>query len=445
MEKKWAGKSVACYTGMATSEKRLGSGAAAFEFSNFRLYQIARFCIVFCTEMQSVAVGWQVYEITHRPLDLGLTGLVQFLPGVVLFLVAGHTADRVDRRKLLTACYAGYGLSSLLLLLVTLHEEALHHAGTVAPIFAILFLVGIVRSFSMPASRALLPQLVPDEHFQSAVAWNSGIFQGATIMGPALGGLLYAFIRGPAVVYGTALFAAAIAVVTTLKIQAQRQRRSREPFTIKTVLAGFNYIWRHKVVLGSISLDLFAVLLGGAVALLPVYAKEILQTGPWGLGMLRSAPAIGAGVMALLIAYKPIRRRAGATMLWCVGGFGVFTMVFGFSRSLPLSLLSLVFVGAADMVSVVVRGVLIQVETPDEMRGRVNAVDMIFIGASNELGEFESGLAAQWLGAVPAVVLGGLGTIIVTVLWARMFPELRRADRLAGTTRGALAGSQASE
>jgi MFS family permease len=417
---------------MATSEEKLGTGTAAFEFSSFRLYQIARFCIVFCTEMQSVAVGWQVYEITHRPLDLGLTGLVQFLPGILLFLVAGHTTDRVDRRKLLTTCYVGYGLSSLLLLIVTLHEEGLHRAGTVAPIFAILFLVGVVRSFSMPASRALLPQLVPEEHFQSAVAWNSGIFQGATILGPALGGLLYAFFRGPAVVYGTALLAAATAVMTTRKIQAHSKKLSREPFTIKTVLAGFRYIWTHRVVLGSISLDLFAVLLGGAVALLPVYAKEILRTGPWGLGMLRSAPAVGAAVMALLIAYKPIRRRAGATMLWCVGGFGLFTMVFGFSRSLPLSLISLIFVGAADMVSVVVRGVLIQVQTPDEMRGRVNAVDMIFIGASNELGEFESGLAAQWLGAVPAVVLGGLGTIAVTLLWAKMFPELRRADRLAG-------------
>ena len=426
---------MAFYSCMATTEQQLGSGTAAFQISSFRLYQIARFCIVFCTEMQSVAVGWQVYEITHRPLDLGLTGLVQFLPGVLLFLVAGHTADRVDRRKLLTVCYAGYGLSSLLLLFVTLHEEALHQAGTVAPIFAILFLVGIVRSFSMPASRALLPQLVPEEHFQSAVAWNSGIFQGATILGPALGGLLYALFRGPAVVYGTALFAAAVAVFTTMRIHAGSQRLSREPFTMRTVLAGFRYIWTHKLVLGSISLDLFAVLLGGAVALLPVYAKEILRTGPWGLGMLRSAPAIGAGAMALLIAYKPIRRRAGATMLWCVGGFGLFTMVFGFSHNLLLSLLSLVFVGAADMVSVVVRGVLIQVETPDEMRGRVNAVDMIFIGASNELGEFESGLAAQWLGAVPAVVLGGLGTIVVTLLWATMFPELRRADQLARAER----------
>jgi len=418
---------------MATSEQPLATGTAAFQFTGFRLYQIARFCIVFCTEMQSVAVGWQVYEITKRPLDLGLTGLVQFLPGVFLFLLAGHAADRFDRRKLLTLCYAGYALSSALLLTVTLRVEALHRAGTVAPIFAILFLVGVVRCFSMPASRALLPQLVPEEQFQGAVDWNSGIFQGATILGPAIGGLLYAVSRGPAPVYGLALFAGILAVLTTLKIQIQTRPRPREPFKLQTVLAGFRYIWTHKLVFGSISLDLFAVLLGGAVALLPVYAKEILRTGPWGLGLLRSAPGIGAGVMALLIAYKPIRRRAGATMLWCVGGFGVFTMVFGFSHSLPLSLISLFFVGAADMVSVVVRGVLIQIETPDEMRGRVNAVDMIFIGASNELGEFESGLAAQWLGAVPAVVLGGVGTILVTILWAWIFPQLRNADKLTKT------------
>jgi MFS family permease len=383
--------------------------------------------------MQSVAVGWQVYEITKRPLDLGLTGLVQFLPGVLLFLLAGHTVDRFDRRKLLTWCYGGYGVSSALLLAITLRFEWLRRAETVAPIFAILFFVGVVRSFSMPASRALLPQLVPEEHFQSAVAWNSGIFQCATILGPALGGLLYAFSRGPSLVYAVALFAAAVSVLTTLKIRVQRRPRPREPFTMQTVFAGFRYLWTHKLVLGSISLDLFAVLLGGAVALLPVYAKEILHTGPWGLGLLRSAPGIGAGVMALLIAYKPIRRRAGATMLWCVAGFGVFTIVFGLSRSLVLSMVALFLVGASDMVSVVVRGVLIQLDTPDAMRGRVNAVDMIFIGASNELGEFESGLAAQWFGAVPAVVLGGVGTILVVLLWAWMFPELRKADRLAGT------------
>ncbi len=424
---------------MTAIDQPQNHGTAAFQFSGFRLYQIARFCIVFCTEMQSVAVGWQVYEITKRPLDLGLTGLVQFLPGVALFLVAGHVTDRFDRRKLLSICYIGYALSSALLLVVTLYEETLHRAQTVAPIFAILFIVGCVRSFSMPASRALLPQLVPEEQFQSAVAWNSGIFQGATILGPALGGLMYAAFRGPAPVYATALVVGLLATFTTFRIKVESKPRVREQFSLKTVFAGFHYIWNHKVIFGSISLDLFAVLLGGAVAMLPIYAKEILKTGPWGLGLLRSAPGIGAAVMALLIAFRPIRKRAGATMLWCVAAFGVFTIVFGLSRSLPLSMLSLLFVGAADMVSVVVRGVLIQIETPDEMRGRVNAVDMIFIGASNELGEFESGLAAQWLGAVPSVVLGGVGTLLIVAAWAWMFPELRKADQL---TRGSLRGAR---
>lgn len=420
---------------MPTGDHRIAAGTAPFQFTGFRLYQIARFCMVFCTEMQSVAVGWQVYEITRRPLDLGLTGLVQFLPGVVLFLLAGHVTDRFNRKHLLTICYAGFAVSSALLLLAALKAASLHLSASAAPIFAILCLVGAVRSFSMPASRALLPQLVPEAHFQGAVAWNSSIFQFATILGPAMGGLLYALFHGPAAVYATAMAASVIAMLTTTRIQLQSPPRPRERFSVKTVFAGFHYIWNHKLVLGSISLDLFAVLLGGAVALLPVYAKEILVTGPWGLGLLRAAPGAGAAVMAVLIAYKPIRRRAGATMLWCVVGFGVFTMVFGFSRSIVLSMISLFFVGAADMVSVVVRGVLIQVETPDEMRGRVNAVDMIFIGASNELGEFESGLAAQWFGAVPAVVLGGLGAVLVTVVWAWMFPQLRRADSLMRTNR----------
>src|SRR5579863_2649086 len=254
---------------MATGDQRIAAGTAAFQFSGFRLYQVARFCMVFCTEMQSVAVGWQVYEITHRPLDLGLTGLVQFLPGVVLFLLAGHVTDRFNRKHLLTICYAGFAVSSALLLLATLKAGSLHLGASVTPIFAILCLVGAVRTFSMPASRALLPQLVPEEHFQGAVAWNSSIFQFATILGPAMGGVLYAFFRGPAAVYATALVAGAIAVLTTLRIKVQSPPRPREPFSLKTVFAGFHYIWAHKLVFGSISLDLFAVLLGGAVALLP--------------------------------------------------------------------------------------------------------------------------------------------------------------------------------
>jgi len=410
---------------MASAENANAAGMAAFVHPGFRLYQMARFCIVLATEMQSVAVGWQVYEITRRPLDLGYVGLAQFLPGVLLFLVAGHAADRFDRRALLSLCYAGFAVCSGLLL-----YAAQRGTRSVLPIFVILVLLGIVRSFSMPVSRALLPQLVPEENFQIAVAWGSSIFQGATILGPALGGVVYAFFRGPSGVYAMALAGAVLALVMSRQIKLESKPRPREPFSLATVLAGFRYVWNKKVVLGSISLDLFAVMLGGAVALLPVYAKEILKTGPWGLGLLRSAPGVGAAAMALLLAYKPLRRRAGAIMLWCVGGFGVFTVVFGISRSLVISLLSLLLVGAADMVSVVIRGTLIQVQTPDEMRGRVNAVDMVFIGASNELGEFESGLAAHVFGTVPSVVLGGAGTIAITLIWAWMFPELRRADRL---------------
>src|ERR1700682_2423944 len=346
---------------MSSTENPGSAGVAVFAFQNFRFFQVARFCMVLALEMQSVAVGWQIYEITHRALDLGYVGLAQFLPGILLFLVSGHVVDRFDRRGILVLCYCGYVLCSTLLLIV-----ALRSGKSVALIYGILILIGVVRSFNGPVSRAILPQLVPEDHFPSAVAWASSIFQAATILGPALGGVVYAAFGGPAIVYGTAAAAASIAVLTTMRIKVRAKTRNREPVALDTVLAGFRYIWREKVILGSISLDLFAVLLGGAVALLPVYAGEILKTGPWGLGLLGSAPGLGAATMALLLAYKPLRRRAGATMLWCVAGFGLFTIIFGLSRSLLLSLVALFFVGAADMVSVVVRGTLIQVQTPDE-------------------------------------------------------------------------------
>lgn len=401
------------------------SGRIAFTYPSFTIYQVARFCIVLATEMQSVAVGWQVYDITKRALDLGLIGLVQFLPGILLFLVSGHTADRYDRRRVLTSGYAGFAVCSGLLLAITLRRNP-----SVLAIYLAMALVGVVRSFNGPASRAILPMLVPEEHFQSAFAWGATIFQTATILGPALGGLIYALFRGPAVVYASAMAAAATAAIAMLGVKYQSVARPRESVSWKTVLAGLHYIWEHKIVLGSISLDLFAVLLGGAVALLPVYAREILKTGPWGLGLLRCAPGIGAGAMAILLAYRPLRGKSGITMLACVAAFGGFTVLFGVSRSLTLSMVALAFVGASDMISVVIRGVLVQLATPDEMRGRVNAVDMIFIGASNEFGQFESGVTAAWLGSVPAVVLGGVGAIVVTALWAWIFPELRKADQL---------------
>jgi MFS family permease len=414
---------------MAESANSTLAGRAAFAHPDFVRFQRARFFIVITLEMQSVAVGWQVYEITKRPLDLGLVGLAQFLPGILLFLLSGQAVDRFNRRKLLTFCYGGFALCSGLLLAI-----AQHGVHSAYPIYAVIALVGAVRSFNGPTARAILPQLVPEQHFPNAVAWNASIFQTATILGPAIGGLLYAFAHGPSVVYGAAGLIAVASMLSTLRIRPRTTRRPRQQISLTTVLAGLRYIWQQKLILGSISLDLFAVLLGGAVGLLPVYAREILKTGPWGLGLLRSAPGVGAAAMALLLAHRPVRRRAGATMLWCVTGFGVFTILFGISHNLWLSLIALVLVGATDMVSVVIRGILVQVATPDEMRGRVNAVDMIFIGASNELGQFESGLTAHWFGTVPAVVLGGVGTLLVIAIWAWRFPELRQADQLSGSS-----------
>jgi MFS family permease len=402
------------------------AGRIAFMHPDFVLFQIARFLIVAAVEMQAVAVGWQVYDITKRALDLGLVGLAQFLPGILLFLVSGHTSDRFDRRKVLGACYAGYALCSGLLLML-----AQRGAHSVQPIYAVLILLGVVRSFNGTASRSILPQLVPEEHFANAVAWNATTFQTATILGPSLGGILYALFRGPSAVYAAAMVTALGALASTFRIKTRPQARRREPMTSKTILAGLLFIWREKLVLGAISLDLFAVLLGGAVALLPVYAREILHTGPWGLGLLRTAPGVGAAVMAMALAHRPLRGRAGPTLLWSVAGFGICTIIFGVSRSLVLSLISLILLGASDMVSVIIRATLVQLRTPDEMRGRVTAVDMVFIGASNELGQFESGLTAQWFGTVPAVLLGGVGTVVVIAVWAWKFPELRRAGKLS--------------
>ena len=402
------------------------AGRVAFTYPGFSYYLLVRFFIVTSLQMQSVAVGWQVYEITKRPLDLGLVGLAQFLPGIFLFLVAGHLADRFDRRRILLNCYGGMAACSGLLLVL-----AFVASRSVYPIYLVLVLLGIVRTINWPASRAILPQLVPDEHLHNAIAWNSIAFQSATIIGPALGGVLYAFSRGPNLVYAFSVVSAAVAIVSFFKIKLRPKDRPREETSTKTVLAGLHYIWKKKVVLGSISLDLFAVLLGGAVALLPVYAKEILKTGPWGLGLLRSAPGVGAGFMAILLAYRPLKRRVGVTMLWAVAAFGVFTIVFGLVHNLIVSLIALLLTGATDMISVVIRATLVQLSTPDEMRGRVNAVDMLFIGASNEFGEFESGFTAQWLGTVRAVVLGGIGTLLVIALWTWLFPDLRRAEGFA--------------
>src|SRR6516162_3600049 len=316
---------------------------AAFRYRDFTLYQAARLFTVMATEMQSVAVGWQVFELTKRPLDLGYVGLAQFWPTIVLFLLAGHAADRFNRRNIVTLCYAGLGLASTALFVLTITGSRSVHA-----IYAALTLVGVVRSFNGAAGQSMVPQLVPEEHFPNAVAWAQTVFNTATILGPALVGLSYAVFRGPAAVYASSMAAAAISVLAMTRVRLNPAKREPTEISLTTLFAGFRFIWEKKLILGLISLDLFAVLLGGAVALLPVYARDILHAGPWTLGILRSAPAVGAVAMAMLLAHRPLRRHAGITMLWSVAGFGVFTIVFGLSRNLVVSILSLLLVGAAD-------------------------------------------------------------------------------------------------
>ncbi len=397
----------------------------AFRSLDFRRFVGSRLLSILGLEMVNVAVGWQVYALTRRPLDLGYVGLAQFLPPLLLTLPAGHAADRFDRRRVVLLCHLAFGVCSALLAWL-----ALTGVRTPAPIFAVLVLLGTARAFNAPAAQALMPSLLPEADFPNAVAWNSSTFQVGTITGPALGGALYALLGNPETVY---LLAAGFAVLDALVLAGVRTRTGRmesKAMSWSTVLAGVRYVWHNKIVLGSISLDLFAVLLGGAAALMPVFAQDVLHTGAWGLGILRSAPALGAGAVGLYLAAHPLKRHVGRTMLVGVAIFGATTIGFGLSRALWLSVLLLVAMGAADMLSVFVRLTLVQISPPPEMRGRVNAVNMLFIGASNELGEFESGLTAQWLGPVRAVVAGGVGTLLVVLAWTRLFPELARVDRL---------------
>jgi len=374
--------------------------------------------------MLNVAVGWQVYAITGRALDLGFVGLAQFVPVAGLTLVAGHVADRFDRRAVLLACN-----SALVIAAGILYVLSRRPIGDANGIYAVLVLLGTSRAFSGPAGQALMPHLVPAEHLGNAVAWGSTVFKIANVIGPAIGGLLYAW-RCAATVYmvaGVELFVALL-LIGDMRIRLGRMEQSA--LSWKTVLAGVRYVWRQRIILGCITLDLFAVLLGGAEALLPIFARDILLVGPWGLGLLRSASAVGAALTAIWLAYHPVARRAGATMMACVAIFGAATIVFGVSRNFLLTLAALAVIGASDMVSVFVRMTIIPLATPPEMRGRVSAVNMVFIGASNELGEFESGVTAQWLGAVRAVVFGGAGTLAVVAASIGLFPSLRRLDRL---------------
>ncbi|KAF0255014.1 MFS transporter [Pseudomonas putida] len=389
----------------------------------FLAFWLARVFTASGFQMLTVAIGWHLYQLTGNVLDLGLVGLVEFAPRVLFMLHTGHVADRYDRRKVAALCQSLQGLIALALAVGSATDNVTREL-----IFALAFLLGATRSFEMPATQALLPNVVPPGLFPRAVAASASATQSATIVAPAVGGFLYAF--GSLWVYGPTVALNAIACVLTLSLQARGQVVQRGRASIESLLAGIRFIRSRPDILGAISLDLFAVLLGGATALLPVFAKDILLTGPLGLGLLRSAPAVGALAMSLWLARFPFERNVGRTMFTAVGVFGVATIAFGLSTSFWFSLAVLVVLGAADMISMVIRSSFVQLETPDEMRGRVSAVNGLFIGASNQLGEFESGVTAHWFGTVPAVVMGGVGTLVVTGLWIKMFPTLAKRDRL---------------
>jgi len=395
---------------------------AVFRSRDFSLYLTARFLSALAIQMQNVAVGWLVYDLTRDPLALGLVGLVSFLPAVALALVTGHVADRHDRRLVLVSCYVLTLGTALGLLAI-----AVTGSGETWLIYTLLLVFGISRAFANPAGQALVPNLVPPEQLGTAIAWNSTVWQTATIAGPALGGLLY--YLGAGVAFGSAA-ACFLACCVLFALMGSRPQPKPADVTWETLLAGIRFIRSRPVIFGAISLDLFAVLLGGATALLPVYARDILHVGPGGLGLLRSMPAVGALLVALWLAQRPLQSKSGLRMFQGVALFGVATIGFGLSTHIVLSCFFLFVLGGADMISVFVRSTLVQFDTPDAMRGRVAAVNSVFIGASNELGEFESGALAAAIGTVPAVVVGGVGTLAVCALWMRWFPALRYRDRL---------------
>ena len=399
------------------------SGTSVLKHKPFAFFLFGRASTSIAFQIQGVAVGWQIYALTGSAFYLGLVGLAQFLPMFLLTLVAGHVADRYDRRMIARSCQIVEGLAAGALAVCTF-------AGwqSKESILAIIFVAGAARAFEIPTMQALVPGLVPGPLLPRAFAWSSSAFQTANISGPALGGLLYGV--GPSAAYGTASILFFVAGSLIGLIRMERAPSKQEWAGTRTLFAGIAFIRSRPAILGAISLDLFAVLLGGATALLPIYARDILVTGPWGLGLLRSAPAVGALAMSVFLARRPPEHRAGLIMFGAVATFGVATMIFAVSTSFLLSLGILVLLGAADVVSVVIRHSLVQIGTPDEMRGRVSAVNSIFIGTSNQLGEFESGLTAALFGVVPAVLIGGAGTIVVVILWMYLFPQLLRVDSL---------------
>jgi MFS family permease len=391
--------------------------------ASFRRFLWTRLLGSAANQILMVALAWQIYDLTGSAFDLGLVGLAQFVPALLLTLPAGHWVDREDRRRVLAVALLLQAVASLVL-------GAGSVAGWVdrAMIFAMCVVMGVARALQMPSQQAIVPALVPIEQLPRAFAATSTLLKVAVVGGPVLGGFLYAF--GPQVAYFTCLAFLVVSIAYIATIPRIRPAAEAAPMSVESLLAGFAFIWRKKQVLGAISLDLFAVLLGGATALLPIYAKDILDTGPWGLGLLRAAPAAGALVVGLVLAQRPLARHVGRRMFAAVAIYGVATVVFAVSRDFALSLVALAVSGAADMVSVVVRQTLVQLDTPDDMRGRVSAVNGVFIGASNELGEFRAGTMAAWIGPIAATLVGGAGTLLVAALWLRAFPALARRDRL---------------
>ncbi|MDE2262027.1 MAG: MFS transporter [Gammaproteobacteria bacterium] len=398
---------------------------SVYRDSDLPLYLCIRVLARIAVLVQSVCVGWQVYDLTRSPLALGIVGLIEFVPMFLLALPAGELADRFDPRRIITLASLLEAASSALLL-----AFVLTHQTSVWPLYAVILLYGTARGFSGPASRSLLPFLVPPQKLPRSLAWGSSVTQLAIIAGPALGGFAYAL--GPAIAYGGALLASLVSAggMPFLKGRRLEPDGAARASRLERVREGIEFVRSRPVVFGAISLDLFAVLLGGAASLLPVYARDILHAGPTGLGLLRSAPAAGAAVTALYIARRPVERGVGRAMFASVVVFGIGTIVFGVSRSFGLSLAALAVTGAADQISVYIRSALVQFATPDAMRGRVSAVNTLFISASNELGGFESGVTAALIGTVPAVVLGGVGTLVVVAVWMRIFPPLRTVDRM---------------
>jgi MFS family permease len=388
----------------------------------FVLFWLSRLAATIGSQMLALLIGWQVYALTGSAFDLGLVGLIQFVPAVVLTLLIGHAADRYDRRMIVRTAQSVYALAGLMITVAMV-------AGVLTRdlLFAAVFMIGCARAFELPTGHSLVPSLVPPKLLSRAVAAWASANQVAVISGPALGGLIYAFNPVIVSVLCTVFFTAGVIFVSFVRPRGQPERR--EPPTLRSALTGFDFIRQRPRLLGVISLDLFVVLLGGATALLPIYAKDILDSGPIGLGLLRSAPAVGALVTTVLLSHYPIERRIGPAMFTSVAIFGVATVVFGLSTWMPLSLVALAALGASDSVSVVIRFTLVQIETPEDKRGRVSAVNYLFVGSSNTLGDFESGTVAAWLGAVPAVLIGGVGSLVIAAIWMLLFPTLRRIDR----------------